>query len=101
MQIYLLNDTLLVVDELKNVATDAFINSATVTGQLKTAAGVLVGGVIALAYVAASDGKYRGTIEEDIDVSANTAYEVWIDADAGADLKAHWEVPVTAIKRTS
>lgn len=102
MQILIGNDNLLVLDELKNVATDAFINTgATVTATLKTAAGVTVVGPLTLSYVSASDGKYRATVEEDLAVVANMAYEMHIDVDAGSDLKAHWEVPVSAIKRTS
>jgi len=100
MQIFLLNDNVLVLDELTNAVTGAYINSATVTAQLKTATGTSVGAPLTLAYVAASNGKYRSLIEEDVAVSAGVSYEYHIDADAGSDLKAHWEVPLTAVKRT-
>jgi len=99
MEIYIGNDSLIVVDELKNVATDAFLNSATVSAQLKTTAGVNVGSAITLSYVAASDGKYRGTLEEDAAVVSTQDYELHIDVDGGSDLKAHWEIPVKALKR--
>ncbi len=79
----------------------SYINDATVTAQLKTSLGVSVGGALTLSYVAASDGKYRSLIEEDTAFALNVSYEYHIDADAGSDLKAHWEVPVVAIKRVT
>ena len=101
MQIYISNDNLLVVDGLRDVVTDVYLNAATVTAQLKTTTGSNVGGALTLAYVATSHGRYRATIEEDLALEDQTAYEVHIDADAGSDLKAHWEIPATAIKRRS
>src|SRR5574342_283951 len=99
MQIYIANDNVLVMDGLKNVVTEAYVNSATVTAQLKTDTGTNVGGALTLAYVSPSNGRYRATIEEDLAVVEGTAYVFHIDADAGSDLKAHWEIPVTAIVR--
>jgi hypothetical protein len=101
MIIYIANDGILTLDELTNGSTGEYENDATVTAQLKDAAGTNVGTQLTLAYVAASNGRYRATIEEDTDVDENTAYVYHIEADAGSDLKAHWEIPVTAMKRTS
>lgn len=56
------SDNLVQITGLKNVATDAFLNSATVTAQVKDAAGTNVGGAITFVYVAASDGDYNGSI---------------------------------------
>ena len=99
MQIYISNDNALVVDGLKDVVADVYLNAATVTAQLKTTAGSNVGGPLALVYVAESHGRYRATLEEDLALEDQTAYEVHIDADGGSDLKAHWEVSATAVIR--
>lgn len=99
VHIYIGNDNVLTMDGLKDVVTDAFLNAATVTAQLKTAEGADVGGALTLSYVAESRGRYRATIEDDLALIDQTAYQVHIDVDAGADLRAHWEVPVTAITR--
>ncbi len=73
MYIYIANDNVLVVDGLKDVVTDTYLNTATVTAQLKTTAGTNVGGALALAYVAASRGRYRATLEEDLALTDQTA----------------------------
>ena len=99
MQIYIANDNVLVLDGLKDIVSDAYVNSATVTAQLKTTTGTDVGGPLALGYVPGSSGRYRATLEEDLPLEDQTAYEVHIDADAGSDLKAHWEVTAIAVTR--
>lgn len=99
MQIYIGNDNALVVDGLKDIVADVYVNAATVTAQVKTTAGANVGGALALAYVIGSHDRYRATLEEDLPLEDQTAYEVHIDADAGSDLKAHWEPPATAVIR--
>ena len=99
MQIYIDNDNVLVVDGLKDVVAEVYVNAATVTAQVKTAAGANVGGALTLAFVAGSRGRYRATLDEELALEDQTAYEVHIDADAGSDLKAHWEVPATAVIR--
>ena len=99
MEIYIDNDNVLVVDSLKDVVAEAYVNTATVVAQLKDADGANVGGEITLAYIAGSHGRYRAMLEEDLALEDQAAYEVHIDADAGSDLKAHWEVPATAVIR--
>jgi len=49
---------------LRNAATEAYDNTATVVATVRDTAGAKVTGMssIAMAYVAASDGNYRGTI---------------------------------------
>lgn len=67
-ELYIGSDNTLKVDALRDV-DDAYVNDATVAGQVKDAAGVNVGSSISLSYVAASNGNYRGIL--DSTVSAN------------------------------
>jgi hypothetical protein len=101
MDVYVGNDNVITLTGLQNVNTGAYITGATVTGQLKTWAGTNVGTSITLSYVAASDGDYRGTIEEDVSITAGKAYWLYVDVDAGSDLKAHWELPLSAVRRSN
>lgn len=102
--IYKDNDNLVEVDELKNSATDAYINNATVTlTAIKDAAGVTVTGVsfpISMTYVAASNGKYQATVDKAIALVAGQNYTAIIDAVSGS-LDGHWELPLTCRVRTS
>lgn len=100
MQIYLANDTLLVLDGLLNAVSGNYANSATVVAQVKTSDGVDVGSPITLAYVTASSGKYEGLLDDTV-ITARGRYVVVIDADAGGGLNAHWEIPATALVRRS
>lgn len=68
---------------LKDHVTGSFINDATVTGVLKDAAGSTVQS-ITFAYVAASDGNYRGTITAAANLVATYAYELTVTATAGS-----------------
>ena len=102
--IYKDNDNLVEVDELKNSATDAYINNATVTlTAIKDAAGVTVTGVsfpISMTYVASSNGKYQATVDKAIALVPGQSYTAIIDAASGT-LDAHWEIPLTCKIRTS
>lgn len=111
MQLYLANDNILYLLEVKNELTDAYLNSATVTAQLKTKAGVNVGSPLTLTPLGSAvavtvdgrtypDGNYRVVVEEDTPFVAGIDYDYHIDVDAGSDLKAHWETPTRAVKRT-
>ena len=48
---------------LTDQSDDSYVNDATVTGQLKTRAGVNQGSAVTLSYIAASDGNYAGTVD--------------------------------------
>ena len=56
------SDNLVTFDGLTNRLSGAYINDATVSGQVTDKAGAAVGGAVTLNYVAASDGQYKGTI---------------------------------------
>jgi hypothetical protein len=101
--IYLSNDNLLSVENLKNAATGVFINDATVTATLKDSLGVSVAGQtwpLSLVFVSSSNGVYRGTLEDDLSLNEGEAYTAEINADAGSDQIANWSIQLTAIKRT-
>ena len=87
------NDNLLEVDGLKNAATGAYLNSATVTVTLVDEDGNNVTGVVDLAmdYVADSSGKYRATLKDTLSLTAEERYAAQISANAGDDLQGYWE----------
>jgi len=103
-EIYLLNDNLVVLDKLANEADGAAINNATVTCTLKDSAGVNVAGQtwpLAMVYQVGSVGKYIGTLEDALSLADGAVFTAVIDADGGAGLKGHWEIPVKAKVRRS
>lgn len=112
MEVFIDNDNIVYVLQLYNGYSSAYINSGTVTGQLKTSAGDNVGSALTFAAKGVgvdvvlgnktyTDGNWYALLEEDADISEGTRYVMHIDADAGGDLKGHWEVPVQALVRHS
>jgi hypothetical protein len=102
--LYLSNDNLLSVENLKNAATSVYINDATVTATLKDKLGVNVVGQswpLTLGFVASSNGVYRGTLEDGLSLTEGETYTAEINADAGSDQIANWSIQLTATKRTS
>lgn len=101
--IYVANDNLLTVDLLRDErdAAGVYITTGTVSAQIKDMAGANVGGAITLSYVAASNGKWQGVIEDDVAIVANTRYVLHLDIAASSDRVAHLEIPATALRRTS
>lgn len=73
--IYVAQDNLLRADSLRLATTGAYVNSGTVTWQVKTAAGVLLASG-SLAYVAASNGRWQGTLDA-ADAALLTAGETY------------------------
>jgi len=102
--LYLSNDNLLSVENLKNAATGVYVNDATVTATLKNSNGVNVTGQswpLTLAFVSSSNGVYRGTLEDGLSLAEGEVYTAEITADAGSDQIASWSIKLTANKRTS
>lgn len=99
MVLFVLNDNLLVISNVKNESTGALISDATVTATVKTVAGANVAGQSwPLTLSAAGNGKYEGTIESTISLAANTTYIIEWDIVKGA-LVAHGETIVKAETR--
>jgi len=93
MKIYIGNDNLLTVDELKNAATGAYINDATVTATLTDADGTEVTGQTwptTLAYIAASNGTYRGSLSNGLSLDRSKEYRLEVAANGGAGLVGEW-----------
>lgn len=92
--LYVGNTSIIEVDGLAD-QDGAYQNDATVTLQslVDKRTGVAVSGVtvpLTLSYVAASNGKYQGTILHDADVTAGRVYIATILAISSAGQRAQW-----------
>lgn len=99
---YYKNDTLLEVSGLSDEATDAYINNATITAVVKDKDGAQVAGQswpLTLAYVAASDGDYRGVLEDTLAVEIGDSLMAEVTIDGGSGRKAFWRMPVKVRQR--
>ena len=93
------NDNILELEGLKNDATGAFINGATVTVTLVDSDDTNVVGQTwptTLLYVAASDGIYRATLQDVLTLVPDAKYTAKVTADGGAGLLGFFELPVVA-----
>ncbi len=93
------NDNILELEGLKNDATGAFINDATVTVTLVDSNDVNVVGQTwptTLLFVAASDGIYRATLQDVITLVPDAKYTAKVTANGGAGLLGFFELPVVA-----
>lgn len=96
--IYIGNDNYVELSSLKNKATDAYINDAAVTATVKDQTGTDVTGQswpVTMAYVSGSNGTYRGTLEDGLDLEHNDFYTTFFDV-VGDGLTGHWEVHTEA-----
>lgn len=103
--LYVGNTSIIEVDGLAD-QDGAYQNDAAVTLQslVDKRTGVAVSGVtvpLTLSYVASSNGKYRGTIPHDADVTAGRVYIATILAISGAGQRAQWTETVLAQVRSS
>lgn len=101
-QIFLLNSHVFEL-VLKDSVTGRPINSATCNMTLKNGASTVENQTfpLTLAYVSATDGVYRGTLESDLSLVEGTEYTAHVEADAGDGKVGHLELPLTAARRTS
>jgi hypothetical protein len=83
---------------LTNALTAAFINDATVTGQIDNFDGTEAVASFSMPYVAASDGIYRATLAPDVDIVNGKRYTVIIDSTGTDSLIGHWECSAVATK---
>ena len=100
---YVGNDNQLKLDGLRN-ADDAYINNATVTCTgVEDEDGNAVSGDTfpkTLSYVSASDGDYRGTLQQTLALEAGVTYIAVITVDGGG-LQATFRAPFVARDRTT
>lgn len=95
------NDNLLEWQEMKNNATGAYVNNATVSATLFDDTGAQVAGETwpkALAYVAGSNGLYRATLAAVLSVVAGRDYSARVVA-VGGGVTGVYTPPVLAVKR--
>lgn len=96
-----LSDNLLEVVGAKNAATGDYLNAATVTATLVNAdTGAQIAGQswpMTLAYVASSNGDYRGTVNDDITVTKGQEVIAQITFNGGAGLQRYTEMPLRII----
>jgi hypothetical protein len=76
------SDNLVRLDVLQNASTLAYINSATVSFNLKDSTGAVIQGPTTMSYVAASNGRYEGSITAATTntMTQNAAYSIEITA---------------------
>ncbi len=100
--IFDLNDNLLELVDLKDVVADTFANAATVTVTLVDKDDVEVVGEtwpLTMAYVAASNGKYRAVLKDTLTLTVDALYTAKIDVNDGANKQAHWKFLLRAETR--
>lgn len=68
------SDNIIRIIGLQDTRTDAYINNATITGQLHNEAGEHVGGAISFSYVAGSDGDYTGLLPHSVVLTLEAFY---------------------------
>lgn len=97
--IYVKNDMLIELIGLQDVISLVFQNTGTVVANIHDKDDTLIIGPISMAYVAASDGDYRGTIEDSAAFISGKLYTAKVSADASGGLKGYWELPLRAETR--
>lgn len=102
---YVANDNVIQLKGLQDI-DDNYINDATVTlVTVETSAGVQVTGQtfpVSMGYVAASNGIYRATLEDAVNLVHQSQYVAKIDVDATSEgLQAHFELDFVARTRTN
>jgi hypothetical protein len=93
--LYVDNDNLVVLDGLKNAATDAYINNATVNlTAIRNSAGTTVSGETfpkSMTYVSASNGKYQASVDKAMVIVPGQNYTAVIDV-GSSGIDGHWEL---------
>jgi len=84
------SDNLVRLDVLTNASTGAYVNNATASFTLKDSAGNIVAGAnaINMPYVAASNGRYEGTLTNAVSaaLAVNGQYTVEVTANSGGTI---------------
>lgn len=102
MDIFIANDNILELDGLKNAASGAYLNAATVQATITDwTTGDAIANVtnpVTLSYVAASSGKYRATLDKVAGFTVGQKVRIVITA-AEAGIDARWEFEARARRR--
>lgn len=103
MTVFVANTNVLDLIGLHDEVDETYINDADVVVTVKDASDVEVQGVtwpLTMAYVAASDGDYRGILSDELAFVARQTYYAHITADAGSDRVGRWKLKIKPITRT-
>ncbi len=76
------SDNLVRLDQLQSASTGLYINAATVSFVLKDSTGAVIQNSTTMAYIAASNGRYEGTIPASVTntLTQNSLYSIEITA---------------------
>ena len=85
LAIYAGSDTLIELSGLVRSATGAYVNDATATMTLKNADEQVVASGVSMPYVDGSNGKYQGTLQNTLGVTAGQKYFLEITASRGGE----------------
>jgi len=89
-------DNLIEVDKLRLSADSSYVNDATVAWTLEDSEGESVS-YGSLAYVASSDGKYQGTIDDSVLASLTDGATYYLTITATQSTKTgRWRIPLIA-----
>lgn len=103
--VYLLNNNVIELQGLTNSATSAVDVAATVTVTIKDKSGTAVTGQVwpaAMSLVSESPttGKYRATLDSDLNLLAKREYVAVIEATGSGGEIGYWEYPMKAQVRS-
>lgn len=101
---YVGNNNTLELRGLRDERTGEYLNAATVTATVQTAAGASLTGETwpkTMAYVDGSRGVYQANISHAAAFEAEARYTAIITVDAGEGRRGRWELPVLAKVRRS
>jgi len=90
------NTNTVIIDELQQSGSSAYVNDATVTCTVKDADGVAVTGEtfpVSGSYVAASNGRYEINISSALNVAAGDAVTAEVTATSGS-VTGFWTLPI-------
>ena len=97
--LYVGNDNQVKLTGLYDENTSAYVNDATVTGQVYEADGsTAIGSSFTLTYVSASNGDYIGTAQDTLSLTAGQRVVVQVSA-SGNSLTGLWKVPCVVQER--
>lgn len=100
--LFIENDLYIEIDGLHDgLDAAAYFNTATVTATLKDRDGDVVTGIngLTLSYVAASNGKYRGIVQETFNTTLGGGYKLEIVANQSGTV-GKWVIPAEVKIRT-
>lgn len=98
-KVFVSNDNIVNLIGLQDSETDVYVNTATVTAQVKDATDNNVGSSISLSFTSGSNGDYAGLIPDDLGLTKDAWYEIEVTANDGAGRLGFWETPFQAKQR--